>query len=40
MDITDLTHAEAPSNLATKRQETHRIHWSPSVALVFLFVLF
>ena len=38
MDRTDLKHAEAPKNLATKRKDTHKIHWS--VALVILFVLF
>ena len=37
-DRTDLKHAEAPRNLVTKRKETHRIHLS--LALVLLFVLF
>ena len=36
-DRTDLKHAEASRNLATKRKETHRIHLS--VALVLLFVI-
>ena len=39
-DRTDLKHAEAPRNLATKRKETHRIHLSVYSISTFVCVNF